>query len=76
MFLSGNGGAISDPAAVPAAVIQGSARLPLSFLMGSFWDHSLFAITRQQERVRLPLNPAEFAGLGPIPTSPSAELNI
>lgn len=35
MFLSGNGAAISDPAAVPAAVIQGSARLPLSFLMGS-----------------------------------------
>lgn len=76
MFLSGNGGTISDPAAVPAAVIQGSARLPLSFLMGSFWDHSLFAVTRQQERVRLPSNPAELAELGPVSTPPSAEVNL
>lgn len=83
LFLSGNGGASSDPAAAPAAVIPGSARLPLVFLMGSFQDHCLFTISREQERVRLRVrmlfllfHPAELVGFGGIPTSPSAEVSM
>lgn len=44
--------------------------------MGSLWDHGLFAITRRQERVRLPINPAELAGLGHVPGEVNTEIEI